>query len=135
MHTLADPPLWSANTIIATVMRAARGLGLALPAMRKIFGHMNADDAKAKVFRGYEPTEHDVFVATFPKSGTNWLMQMTTQIAWRGEAEFGAHPPAGCLARGPLLGDHAAARPGALAAKPHGPARHQDRHGGGLRAL
>ncbi|MEM9453864.1 MAG: sulfotransferase domain-containing protein [Myxococcota bacterium] len=88
MHTLADPPLWSANTIIATVMRAARGLGLALPAMRKIFGHMNADKEKAKVFRGYEPAEHDVFVATFPKSGTNWMMQMTTQIAWRGEAEF-----------------------------------------------
>lgn len=88
MHTMANPPLLSANTIIATVMRTARGLGLALPAIRKIFGHLNSDKQKHKVFRGYEPTEHDVFVATHPKSGTNWMMQMTTQIAWRGEAQF-----------------------------------------------
>lgn len=88
MHTFADPPLLCANTVIAMVMRTARSLGLALPAMRKIFGHVNSDEQKAKVFRNYEPTEHDVLVATHSKSGTNWMMQMTTQIAWRGEAEF-----------------------------------------------
>lgn len=88
MRTFATPPLLSGNTIVATVMRTARALGLGLPAIRKIFGHLNADEQKAKVFRGYEPAEHDVFVATFPKSGTNWMMQMVTQIAWRGEAEF-----------------------------------------------
>ncbi|MCA9710670.1 MAG: sulfotransferase domain-containing protein [Myxococcales bacterium] len=88
MSTFADPPLLSPNTIIATFMRTARALGLALPAIKKIFGHLNTDKQLNKVFAGYEPSAHDVFVATHPKSGTNWMMQMTTQIAWKGEAEF-----------------------------------------------
>ena len=88
MSTFTDPPLLSPNTMAATVMRVARGLGLALPAIRTIIGHANSEPRKAKVFAGYEPTEHDVFVATFSKSGTNWAMQMVSQIAWRGEAEF-----------------------------------------------
>jgi hypothetical protein len=29
-----------------------------------------------------------VFVATFMKSGTSWMMQIASQIAWRGAAEF-----------------------------------------------
>lgn len=88
MSRFVDPPLASPNTVVAAVMRTARALGLALPAIRRIIGHANSDARKAKVFAGYEPTEHDVFVATFPKSGTNWAMQMAVQIAWRGQAEF-----------------------------------------------
>ncbi len=42
----------------------------------------------ARAFADYEPTEHDVFVATFGKSGTNWMMQISQQISHRGEAEF-----------------------------------------------
>jgi hypothetical protein len=42
----------------------------------------------AKAFRNYEPTEHDVFVATYAKSGTNWMMQISQQVSHRGEAEF-----------------------------------------------
>lgn len=87
MSTFTHPPLLSANTVAATVIRAARGLGLALPAICTLIGHANSDKRKAKVFGGYEPTEHDVFVATYSKSGTNWAMQMALQIAWRGEAE------------------------------------------------
>ncbi|MCX4242197.1 sulfotransferase domain-containing protein [Paraliomyxa miuraensis] len=41
-----------------------------------------------RALRGYEPTEHDVFVAVYPKSGTNWAMQIAQQIAYRGAAEF-----------------------------------------------
>lgn len=88
MSTFTDPPLLSPNTVAATVMRVARALGLALPAIRTIIGHANSPERKAKVFAGYEPTARDVFVATFSKSGTNWAMQMATQIAWRGRAEF-----------------------------------------------
>jgi len=40
------------------------------------------------VLAGYEPTEHDVFAAVFPKSGNNWMMQVATQITYRGNAEF-----------------------------------------------
>jgi len=36
----------------------------------------------------YTPTEHDVMVCSYFKSGTNWMMQIVTQIAHRGHAEF-----------------------------------------------
>lgn len=36
----------------------------------------------------YQPTEHDVFVSVYFKSGTNWLMQIAHQIATRGAGEF-----------------------------------------------
>jgi Sulfotransferase domain len=41
-----------------------------------------------KVFGGYRPTAHDVFVSTFAKSGTNWMMQIAHQIAFRGDGEY-----------------------------------------------
>lgn len=36
----------------------------------------------------FVPTEHDVVVASYFKSGTNRTMQMALQIAWNGAAEF-----------------------------------------------
>lgn len=39
-------------------------------------------------FNGYTPTEHDVIVSVFSKSGTNWTMQITHQIAMRGQGEY-----------------------------------------------
>ncbi len=41
-----------------------------------------------KIFQGYEPTAGDVFVSTFAKSGTNWMMQIAHQIAFRGAGEY-----------------------------------------------
>lgn len=43
---------------------------------------------KRSAFEGYTPTEHDVFVCTYAKSGTYWTMQIALQIAHYGEAEF-----------------------------------------------
>jgi len=37
---------------------------------------------------GYQPNAHDVFVCSGFKSGTTWMLQIATQIAFRGEAEF-----------------------------------------------
>jgi hypothetical protein len=42
----------------------------------------------AKSFRDYSPDSHDVFVATYPKSGTNWMLQIAQQLVWHGEAVF-----------------------------------------------
>jgi len=39
-------------------------------------------------FRGYVPGEQDVFVMTFAKSGTNWMMQIALQLAYHGKAEY-----------------------------------------------
>tara|TARA_R110000772_G_scaffold123765_2_gene230193 strand:+ start:689 stop:1699 length:1011 start_codon:yes stop_codon:yes gene_type:complete len=41
-----------------------------------------------RVFENFSPDEGDVFVSTFAKSGTNWMMQIAHQIAWRGDGEF-----------------------------------------------
>ena len=39
-------------------------------------------------FGDYHPSSADVIVGAYFKSGTTWLLQMTTQIAFRGQAEF-----------------------------------------------
>jgi hypothetical protein len=39
-------------------------------------------------YTDYRPDEHDVFVCTYFKSGTNWMLQVAHQIANRGGAEF-----------------------------------------------
>ena len=41
-----------------------------------------------RAFKGYQPTERDVFVCTYPKSGTNWAIQIAYQIAQRGRGEY-----------------------------------------------
>lgn len=44
---------------------------------------------RAWAFKGYQPAGHDVFVPTYAKSGTNWMLQITHQIATLGQGEFG----------------------------------------------
>jgi hypothetical protein len=41
-----------------------------------------------KAFEDYQPTSHDVFASTFAKSGTNWIMQIAHQIAFRGAGDY-----------------------------------------------
>lgn len=41
-----------------------------------------------KAFAGYHPSAHDVIVCSYFKAGTTWTLQMATQIAFRGRAEF-----------------------------------------------
>jgi len=71
------------------VAQVAKRLGLAKPVVRTAFRYMFREKLKARAFRGYAASKRDVFVATFAKSGTNWMMQIAQQIAWRGAAEFG----------------------------------------------
>jgi Sulfotransferase domain len=39
-------------------------------------------------FGDYQANEHDIVVCCYPKSGTNWMMQITYQIAHHGNGEF-----------------------------------------------
>ena len=39
-------------------------------------------------FRGYTPGPQDVFVMTFAKSGTNWMMQIAHQLIHHGKGEY-----------------------------------------------
>ncbi|MFT5444405.1 MAG: hypothetical protein ACI8W3_003460, partial [Myxococcota bacterium] len=63
-------------------------MGFGKQMVRIAMGRMFTEKIKASAFSGYTPTEHDVIVATFAKSGTNWMLQIAQQIACRGEAEF-----------------------------------------------
>jgi hypothetical protein len=39
-------------------------------------------------FAGYRPNEHDVFVVTYVKSGTNWMMQVAHQLLFHGGGDY-----------------------------------------------
>jgi hypothetical protein len=39
-------------------------------------------------FKGYVPTDRDVFVVTYVKSGTNWMMQLAHQLLFHGAGEY-----------------------------------------------
>jgi hypothetical protein len=58
----------------------------------KMFGAMLARQRqrleKDNPFRGYTPGPQDVFVMTFAKSGTNWMMQIVYQLIHHGKGEF-----------------------------------------------
>jgi len=61
--------------------RLERALARRSAEQRKTFAEKNP-------FRGYVPGKQDVFVATFAKSGTNWMMQIAHQLTWHGAGEF-----------------------------------------------
>jgi hypothetical protein len=44
--------------------------------------------AKKNPFKDYVPDEHDVIVATYAKSGTNWMMQIAHQLLFHGQGKF-----------------------------------------------
>jgi hypothetical protein len=44
--------------------------------------------AIGKAFTDYTPTEHDVFVCSYYKCGTNWVMNIAYQVAEKGTGEF-----------------------------------------------
>jgi hypothetical protein len=41
-----------------------------------------------RAFAAYTPSAQDVFVATYAKSGTNWMMQLAHQIAFHGAGDY-----------------------------------------------
>jgi len=43
---------------------------------------------KSNPFKEYVPGKQDVIVATYPKSGTNWMMQIAHQLNYNGKGEF-----------------------------------------------
>ena len=49
---------------------------------------VNSAGFKQAAFAGYKPGPQDIIVSTYPKSGTNWIMNICQEIAWHGDAEF-----------------------------------------------
>jgi hypothetical protein len=81
MKILSILPMMAAGRLLAAFGKTSQ-------AMRLMSRHMNSSKWKTRSFAGYEPTGQDVFIATFAKSGTNWMMQIAQQIAYYGTAEF-----------------------------------------------
>lgn len=73
---------------VRAIHSLARKLGLSAQMVRLFGGVFMSPSRMRRLYVGYEPTGRDVFVATYMKSGTNWAMQIATQIAHRGAAEF-----------------------------------------------
>ena len=73
---------------VFAILRLLVKLGFSQRVIKLAARQMNPRQSKQRAFAGYTPTAADVFVATFSKSGTNWMMQMAQQIAYFGEAEF-----------------------------------------------
>jgi hypothetical protein len=77
MYGLFAPALWLVDR-----------LGLTVTLASFMTRRQMRDFAAKNPFKGYTPTSHDVFVATFVKSGTNWMMQIAHQLAFHGEGDF-----------------------------------------------
>lgn len=76
-HTVGKPALWLIEQ-----------LGYSERMWRKIGETIQQKVALNKDFGLYQPTASDVIVCTFPKSGTNWALQIVHQIATRGHGEY-----------------------------------------------
>lgn len=84
------PPLWALPIMAVQIPRILfaqfrRDYHGAMKVGRQVMG---SPTIKSRAFKGYTPTAHDVFVCTYSKSGTYWMLQLVTQVAGYGAAEF-----------------------------------------------
>lgn len=77
-----------AQTLVASLLRGALKLGLGPRALALMGRAMSAPRLKRRAFADYTPNEYDVVVCTYAKSGTNWMLQIVTQVAHLGQGEF-----------------------------------------------
>ncbi len=77
-----------AAVVFRPSVRLLERLGLTEPVTAWVSRRIRRQLRKKNPFRNYVPTEHDVFVATYVKSGTNWMMQIAHQLAFHGNSDF-----------------------------------------------
>ena len=75
------------NGVMRPLMRGLETIGRA----DRFLSSMAAQGRKRQEqnpFVRYTPGPHDVVVMTFPKSGTNWMMQIAHQLIHHGKGEY-----------------------------------------------
>src|SRR5215471_19159252 len=74
--------------IMRPIVRMMDKLGRADRIFRGFSQRAKKQISEKNPFKGYTPTEHDVFAAVYIKSGTNWTMQIVHQLLNHGLAEY-----------------------------------------------
>jgi hypothetical protein len=74
--------------LVTPFIRIAEKLGRAERVLGKMNRRQQEQIAKKNPFAGYVPGKQDVIVATYAKSGTNWMMQIAHQLIYHGKGEF-----------------------------------------------
>lgn len=79
--------LWM-QCVFAPIMWGTQKFGVAEKMLASFSDKRDLEFVKKNPFRGYVPGKQDVFVMTFAKSGTNWMMQIALQLIYHAKAEF-----------------------------------------------
>jgi hypothetical protein len=74
--------------LLTPVVRVLEALGLAERPMTSSMKRRARAYAAHNPLRDYVPGPEDVFVATYAKSGTNWMMQIVYQLIHHGAGQF-----------------------------------------------
>ncbi|HEX6287721.1 MAG TPA: sulfotransferase domain-containing protein [Herpetosiphonaceae bacterium] len=74
--------------ITFTIMWMATRLGFRRAVLELLGSQMQSRRIKQRAFQSYQPTKRDLFVCTYSKSGTNWMMQIAYQIAHHGHGDY-----------------------------------------------
>jgi len=74
--------------IMFSVMQIVSKLGYSRRVLIFMGRRMQSPRLKQRAFQGYRATNHDVFVCSYVRSGTNWTMQIAYQIAHRGQGDY-----------------------------------------------
>ena len=74
--------------VFAPMIWGMQKLGVAEKMLGSLHDKREQEFIKKNPFRGYVPGKQDVFVMTYAKSGTNWMMQIALQLIHHAKAEF-----------------------------------------------
>ena len=76
------------EVVLPPIVWALEKSGRAVKALSAVGDKREAELILKNPFREYVPGPQDVFVMTYAKSGTNWMMQIVYQLIHHGEGEF-----------------------------------------------
>jgi len=74
--------------LVCPVVKSLEAVGLLDRVLARMGAGSQERRKKTNPMRDYVPGPQDVFVMTYPKSGTNWMMQIAHQLIHHGRGEF-----------------------------------------------